>query len=107
MTPQQATHLRQKRTQSRYTQKEAAQKLNVAVSTYREWEKPHGAEPASITKMIEIAELFNLSLDKWLTGKEKQALKREERKLLALTQQLDKKVAAALAELIKQIIAKP
>lgn len=70
MKPEQAVRLRQGRESAGYTQKDAAVQLNVAESTYRDWEKPNGAEPASASKFIEIAQLFNISLDWWLAGKQ-------------------------------------
>jgi len=64
----QAVRLREGRTKSGLTQSEAAQKLNVATSTYRDWEHPGGAEPANTSKLVEISALFNISIDWLLTG---------------------------------------
>lgn len=65
MQADQAVRLKQGRLTAGYTIEEAAKQLNVAQSTYKDWERPGGSEPATISKMVEIADLYNISLDWW------------------------------------------
>lgn len=103
MRTDQAVRLKQGRQQAKLTQKQAAKALNVALSTYKDWEKPGGSEPATISKIIEIANLYNLSLDWWLTDKEFSTTTEEtEQSLIKLYKALPAEAQKGLIELLKQ-----
>lgn len=104
MKSEQAVRLRQGREQSGYTQKDAAHLLNVAESTYRDWERPDGAEPASTAKLIEVATLFNISLDWWLAGKQcGPSLSEDEHRIIRTYQTLDEPVQEAVLLVMDQL----
>ncbi|WP_036566422.1 helix-turn-helix domain-containing protein [Oceanospirillum beijerinckii] len=69
MTPPQAARLKDARRKKGLTQKEIARQLNVSTPTYRAWERPGGAEPNTISKLIELCELLEIPIDWLLTGK--------------------------------------
>lgn len=102
MRPDQALRLKQGRLNANLTQEQASTQLNVATSTLKDWEKADGAEPATTAKMIEICNLYGISLDWWLTGTTcGPTISEKEQLVLSKYRQLPKEAKNGLEELLK------
>lgn len=69
MTPPQADRLKDARRKKGLTQKETALALNISLPTYRAWERAGGSEPNTISKLVELCNLLEVSIDWLLTGR--------------------------------------
>ena len=94
------SRLKEARRELKLTQQEVADKLSVAVSTYRHWEKD--TEPNSVLMVERLCDVVQISISWYIAGKHMDTLTKEEKILLDWFRRLNKEKQKAALKLLEK-----
>lgn len=92
--------LKQARRKLNLTQQEVANKLSIAVSTYRHWEKD--TEPNSLTVVERLCSVLGINTTWYITGKHMDTLTNDEKAVIKWLRGLSEEKRKAVLKLLEK-----
>ncbi|MGB0467220.1 MAG: helix-turn-helix domain-containing protein [Pontibacterium sp.] len=99
-----AERLKQARMHVKLTQVEAADRLARSVSTIKGWESIQGSEPATLDDVVRVCNLYDISIDYYVTGKTRHShCTKIHQRLIEAFEQLSDPAQQSLLQTLEQL----